>query len=75
MGRDDRFLYIEHVTYVGGEPAHNAVYRAVVVDKDGIVHTDRVAKSLGRTDWAPALPEWIADWAAAEKKRPWPPEM
>jgi hypothetical protein len=75
VGRDDRFLYIEHVTLVGGEPAHNAVYRAVVVDKNGIVHTDRVAASLERPDWAPSLPTWIAAWSEAEKMRPWPPEM
>lgn len=75
VGRDRRFLYIEHVTYTGGEPAHNAVYRAVVVDENGIVDTDRVAEAMGRSDWNPPLPEWMADWAAAEAKRPWPPTM
>ena len=75
VGRDRRFLYIEHVTYVNGAPAHNAVYRAVVVDADGIVETDRIAAAMGRSDWAPELPGWIAAWAEAEGKRPWPPEM
>jgi acyl-CoA thioesterase FadM len=75
VGRDDKFIYIEHVTLTRGVPAHNAIYRAAVVDKDGIVHTDRVAVSLGRTDWAPSLPDWVAAWSEAEKLRPWPPEM
>lgn len=75
IGRDARFTYIEHLTLADGVPAHNAVYRVAVVDKDGIVATDRVAVALGRPDWAPGLPDWVAAWAAAEALRPWPPEI
>ncbi|MGG7567549.1 acyl-CoA thioesterase [Rhodovulum sp. DZ06] len=75
IGRDDRFIYLEHLTLAGGVPAHNAVYRAVVAGPDGIVPMDRVAEAMGQEDWNPPLPEWVADWAAAEAKRPWPPEM
>jgi len=74
MGRDARFLYVEHLTSAKGEPAHHAVYRAAVVER-GIVPTDRVIAAAGETVWDAALPDWAADWAAAESKRPWPPEF
>jgi acyl-CoA thioesterase FadM len=73
IGRAARFLYIEHLTLARGVPAHNAMYRAAVVDADGIVDTDRVAASLGHGDWNPELPPWVRAWSDAEALRPWPP--
>lgn len=74
-GRDDRFLYIEHVTATNEGPAHAALYRAAVVDGSGIVPTDRFAEAMG--DGAPdkTTTAFAAAWAEAERSRPWPPEI
>ena len=44
-----------------------------MTDSNGIVKPDRVFADLGFTGDAPVLPEWVQNWIAAEKTRPWPP--
>jgi acyl-CoA thioesterase FadM len=73
VGRDARFLYFHHVLWRGEEATSAAVLRAAVTGPGGIVPTDRVMAALGAPEWNPALPDWIAAWAAADALRPWPP--
>lgn len=75
VGRDAKFIYIEHVTMLGGTPAQQAAYRVAVADRNGLVRSDRVAAAMGNPDWNPPLPPWIAAWAEAEALRPWPPAL
>jgi hypothetical protein len=37
------------------------------------VPTAEVLEALGRPDWNPELPPWVAAWIMAEETRPWPP--
>ena len=74
-GRDERFFYLVQTMWLGDEPAHNALYRAVVYSKkDGIVPTQKLGEALGYPDWNPEMPEWVQNWIDAEASRPWPPE-
>jgi acyl-CoA thioesterase FadM len=72
---DARFLYIEQSMWkTNGECANHAVYRSAVTDRNGIVPTERViaAMDLSGTE-SPKMPDWVAQWIAAEDARPWPP--
>ena len=56
-----------------GECASHVLYRAAVTDRNGIVKPPRVLAALGQDMASPPVPEWIANWIAAEATRPWPP--
>ncbi|MCR8548289.1 acyl-CoA thioesterase [Salipiger sp. P9] len=74
IGWDHRFLYIEQSLWkTDGECANQAVYRAAVTDRKGIVTTDRVMAALGADPVSPELPIWVQHWLRAEDERPWPP--
>jgi acyl-CoA thioesterase FadM len=73
LGRDARFFYVQQAMFRGGEALSAALLRSAVTSADGIVPTDRVVAALGRGDWDPPLPDWVAAWSAAEALRPWPP--
>lgn len=70
---DARFLYLEQSMWVKGQCAGHALYRTAVTDKNGIVPTDKVLAEILPDGQRPDVPEWVAAWAAAEDKRPWPP--
>ena len=73
IGRDARFFYLHQAMYRNGEALSAGIYRVAVVGPGGIVPTADVAASIGRPDWNPPLPDWVAAWSAAEAARPWPP--
>ena len=73
VGRDARFIYLLQTMWKGDEAACNALYRAAIYTKDGIVPTQKILDALGGVDWNPNLPDWVHDWIEAEAKRPWPP--
>ena len=71
---DDKFVYIEQSMWKrNGECASHVLYRAAVTDRNGIVKPPRVLAALGQDMTSPPVPEWIANWIAAEATRPWPP--
>lgn len=71
---DDRFIYVEQSMWKkNGECANHIVYRAALVDQNGIVTPKHAADAMGFTDQAPEIPEWIRSWSLAETQRPWPP--
>jgi len=71
---DDRFFYLEQcMEKENGEVANHALYRAAVTDKSGIIAPSRVIKVIGKDHVSPQMPEWVANWIAAETSRPWPP--
>lgn len=70
---DERFVYLEQSMWVRGEATSHILLRTAVTGKDGIVPTAQLAEVLGIPTSPPDIPEWIADWIAAEAKRPWPP--
>lgn len=71
---DDKFVYIEQSMWKrSGECASHVLYRAAVTDRDGIVKPPRVLQALGLQAASPPMPDWIAQWIAADAARPWPP--
>ncbi|MCF6305205.1 MAG: thioesterase family protein [Rhodobacteraceae bacterium] len=74
IGRDARFVYLQQSMWVKGEAASSGIFRAAIVDKNGIVPTDEVVKQMGIPDWNPRMPDWVNAWIAAEAIRVWPPE-
>ncbi len=71
---DGKFTYIEQAMWkMDGECAHHALYRAVVTDKNGSVHTDKVLAAMGHPGVNPQMPAWIEAWVKSEETRPWPP--
>ncbi|MEM7547724.1 MAG: acyl-CoA thioesterase [Pseudomonadota bacterium] len=77
VGRDARFIFIEHSMFLGHEnakiPAFNAMCRTVITSRGRLVPTDKVMAEIGHPDWNPPLPCWVEDWAKADSARPWPP--
>ena len=74
IGRDARFFYISQSMWRGETALSHGLYRTAVVQKGGIVETDRVAEAMGAPGWNPSLPEYAKAWIEAEAERPWPPE-
>lgn len=70
---DNKFMYLEQSMWRRGECTSHILYRAAVVEKQGIVSPKRVLDALAPGAPAPEIPEWIAAWIAAEAQRPWPP--
>lgn len=72
-GRDARFVYVHQSLWRGGTAVSAALIRSAVTGPGGIVPPEWLLAALGREDWRPSLPDWIASWIAAEDARPWPP--
>lgn len=71
---DARFLYLEQSMWrADGECASHVLFRAAVTDAGGLVSTDRVLAAMGLEMASPPMPDWVANWIAAEDTRPWPP--
>ncbi len=75
LGWDARFIYFEQALWRKGECCAHAVVRIAVTGGKGIVPTSVIAEAFGFPQESPPLPDWVADWAAAETARPWPPEF
>ncbi|PYE84296.1 acyl-CoA thioesterase [Pseudoroseicyclus aestuarii] len=73
---DARFVYIEQSLWrPDGECANHVLLRMAVIaaqGRRGIVPPAEVMAPLG-AETSPPMPGWIAAWAEAEDKRPWPP--
>ena len=75
VGWDDRFFYIDQSIWIGAECAAQALYRAAVTDKGGIVAPDAVFAQVGHDAARPDLPDWVSQWIGADAHRPWPPQV
>ena len=73
VGWDARFFYLEHTIWVGQDCAVQALFRAAVTDKNGIVPPARVFEAVGFTAPSPVMPAWVQTWIDADNTRPWPP--
>ncbi len=74
VGWDDRFIYLEQTMWKrDGSCASQALYRAAVTGRDGIVAPVKVIEALGARQTSPDLPRWVAAWIDADAARPWPP--
>lgn len=69
---DGRFVYLEQSMWVGGTCTSHGLFRNAVTDKDGLVPMADAARAIGAAE-SPPIPDWIASWAKAESRRPWPP--
>ena len=74
IGWDAKFVYCEQGFWARGECASHALLRLGVVGSGGLVPTGDLAEAIGVSRESPPLPEWVEAWAAADAKRPWPPE-
>jgi acyl-CoA thioesterase FadM len=72
-GWDARFLYVTQSLWRGDEAAGQVLIRAAITSAAGIVAPARMAERLGLAPESSPLPAWIAAWAEAEARRPWPP--
>jgi acyl-CoA thioesterase FadM len=70
LGHDDRWFYFLHETEQGGRVCSSALVRVGLRSKAGLVTAERVLEALGRPEWRPALPAWVAKWIEAEDARP-----
>jgi len=73
VGWDDRFTYIEQSFWNGDDCTSHMLLRSAFISKAGIVPPQTVLCALGQPEVSPPLPDWIADWIAADHKRIWPP--
>ena len=74
LGWDARFIYLEHTIWINDECAVQALMRAAVINKDGIVTPDKIINALGQKVKSPPLPNWVQNWVEADATRPWPPQ-
>lgn len=70
---DDKFIYLEQSMWRNGEATSHILYRSAVTDRNGIVPTRDVIAAMDKPVEAPAIPDWVAAWIAADAERPWPP--
>jgi acyl-CoA thioesterase FadM len=75
VGWDDKFMYLDQSIWIKDTCAAQALYRAAVTDKSGIIHPDRLLAAMGQTGPAPLLPDWVQNWIDADRNRPWPPSQ
>ena len=75
IGWDARFAYLEHNIWIGGECAVQALFRAAVTGKNGIVGPQRIIEAMGQDVTSPALPDWVQNWIDADATRVWPPQL
>lgn len=76
IGWDARFLYFDQTLWAGADCAGQALIRTAATDpgRGGIIPPARLVAAIpGAAAESPALPGWVAAWAAAEAARPWPP--
>ncbi len=74
-GWDARFFYFDQTMWNrAGECTTQALYRIAVVGADGIVAPGQVLQTWQPDAQPPVLPDWIAAWIEADRRRPWPPE-
>lgn len=74
VGMDERWLYIAQSMWVRGEPTSSALLRTCITANGRSVPTADVRAALGVPDYALPVPDWVDDWATADKERPWPPQ-
>lgn len=74
VGWSDRFFYLEHTIWIGDECAVQALFRAAITDKNGIVNPTKVFAAVGIEQPSPEKPAWVQAWIDADNTRPWPPE-
>ncbi len=72
---DDKFIYLEQSMWKkNGSCASHVMFRSAVTDRNGIVPPADVLREMGHeTVTSPPMPDWIAEWCAADAGRPWPP--
>ncbi len=75
VGWDARFIYIEQSMWRRGDCTSHVLLRTAVVGPGGMVPTGQIAAAMGHDGGSPPLPDWIANWIAADARRPWPPAM
>lgn len=74
VGWSERFFYLEHTIWIGDQCAVQALFRAAVTDKNGIVDPSRVFAAVGLDEPSPDKPAWVQAWIDADNTRPWPPQ-
>jgi acyl-CoA thioesterase FadM len=72
-GWDKRFVYIEQSLWRGEECTSHMLLRSAFTSRAGIVPPAAFLRATGQPEESPPLPDWIADWIAADATRPWPP--
>lgn len=76
IGCDEKWFYFQQTALRGDAACSSALVRAAVIDgPKGVVPAAEVMAAMGMAGWVGALPDWASAWAAADKMRPWPPNL
>jgi acyl-CoA thioesterase FadM len=70
VGHDTRWFYFRQETLLRGKVASQALIRAGVLNRSGVVPIRDVLALFGRESLDMELPGWVRDWIAADEKRP-----
>lgn len=75
VGFDERFFYVvQEMWKRDGTCANQVLIRGAVTKKGKMVPPSQLLDLIDPDAEPRALPEWVAAWAEADSKRPWPPE-
>lgn len=66
LGWNEKWTFYESRFIVKGEVKATVVSKGMFLGREGPVPPLQVVASIGRAAESPALPEWVAHWAAAE---------
>ncbi|HEX8252811.1 MAG TPA: thioesterase family protein [Thermoanaerobaculia bacterium] len=70
IGWDEKWFYVEHILEKNGTFCASGYMRTVIRGRDGVVPPREVLALLHLENTpSPALPPFVADWAAAEDRR------
>lgn len=69
-GRDACWFYFVQETIRCGKICSQAVIRAGLRDKKGLIPAQTVLKAFGNESWNRPVPDWVQEWIKAEKARP-----
>lgn len=75
IGWDDRWFWLEHAMFTGGECSSHILIRGAVTSRKGMIPPPQVIKVMGVSEPSPPIPDWVQAWAEADTKRPWPPQI
>jgi len=71
VGHDGKWFYFHQSTERDGITHSEAIIRAGVTSRTGIVPVHDILKAMGQTDWPPGIPDWVRSWADSEHLWPW----
>lgn len=70
IAMDERWFYFDQRVYRNEQQYTGALFRGGVLDKSGLVSTEKVCELMG-AEWRPGLPNWVKSWTESDDMRAW----